>query len=80
MQFDGRLGGRRLQHLYIGGDVYRLDIREFANAVLLDPGKEVTRRPVIGHAGVLVADRRGEKLDEAARGVLAGIGDRRGDH
>ena len=58
----------------------RLDIGEVADAVLLDPGKEVTRGPVIGHAGVLVADRRGEKLDEAARGVLAGIGNRRGDH
>jgi hypothetical protein len=80
VQFDSRFGGCRLQHLDTGRHVHRLDISEFANAVLLDPGKEVTRRPVIGRAGVLVADRHGEKLDEAACGVLAGIGDHRGDH
>jgi hypothetical protein len=62
VQFDGRLGGRRLQHLYIGGDVDRLDVGQRADLVLLDPGEEVARGPVIGHAGVLVADRRGEKF------------------
>ena len=31
MQFYGRLGRRRLQHLYIGGDVDRLDVGEFAD-------------------------------------------------
>ena len=40
MQFDGRLGGRRLQHLYIEGDVHRLDVSQPADLVLLDPGKE----------------------------------------
>jgi hypothetical protein len=43
MQFDGPLGGRRLQHLHIGGDVDRLDVGELADLVLLDPGKEVPR-------------------------------------
>jgi hypothetical protein len=56
VQFDGRLGGRRLQHLYIGGDVNGLDIGQHADLVLLDPGEEVTRGPVIGHARVLVAE------------------------
>ena len=34
----------------------------------------MTRGPVIGHARVLVADRRGEKFEEA-RGMVAGVGD-----
>jgi len=75
MQFDGRLGGRRLQHLYIGGDVDRLDVGELANLVLLDPGKEVAGGPVIGHARVLVADRGGEEFQEPARCMVAGAGD-----
>jgi hypothetical protein len=75
MQFDGRLGGRRLQHLYIGGDVDRLDVGELANLVLLDPAKEVAGGPVIGHARVLVADRGGEEFQEPARCMVAGAGD-----
>jgi hypothetical protein len=74
---DGRLGGCRLQHLYIGGDVNRFDVGKLADLVLLDPGEEMTRGTVIGHAGVLVTDRRVEKLDKAARGMVAGIGDHR---
>jgi hypothetical protein len=75
VQFDGRLGGRRLQNLYIGRDMDRLDVCELADLVLLDPGEEVARGPVVDHAGVFVADRRGEKFDEAPRGLVAGVGD-----
>ncbi len=70
-----RLGGRRLQRLYIGGDVHGLDVGELADAVLLDPGEERAHGPVIGHARVLVADVGGEEFQEPARGVIAGIGD-----
>jgi hypothetical protein len=54
-----------------------LDVGEFADLMLLDPGKEVAGGPVIGHARVLVADRRGKKLKEAPRGVVTGIGNHR---
>ena len=36
--------------------------------------------PVVGHARVLVADGGGEEFEEAARGVLAGVGDDAGHH
>jgi len=68
MQFDGRLGSGRLQPLYVCCNVDRLDVGELTDLVLLDPGEEVAGGPVIGHARVLVADRRGEKLEEARRG------------
>ena len=55
----------------------RLDVGQFADPVPLDPGEEGTRSRVIGHARVLVADRGGEEFEEAARGMLTGIGDHR---
>jgi hypothetical protein len=75
MQFYGRLGGRRLQHLHRGGDVDRLDVGELADLVLLDPGEKMAGGPVIGHAGVLVADGGGEEFEEPARRMSAGAGD-----
>jgi hypothetical protein len=45
VQFDGRLGGGRLQRLYIRRDVDGLDIGELADAVLLNPGEEVAELP-----------------------------------
>ena len=77
MLLYGRLGGRGLERLDIGGDVDRLDVGELVNAVLLQPGKKVAHGPVIGHAGVLVADRRSKELQEPARRMIAGVGDRR---
>jgi hypothetical protein len=70
-----RLGRGRLQHLYIGGDVNGLDIGQLADLMLFDPGKEVARGPVIGHARVLVADLCSKKFEETARGMIAGAGD-----
>jgi hypothetical protein len=43
----------------------RLDIREFANPMLLQPGEEVADGPVIGHACVVIVDRGREKIQEA---------------
>jgi hypothetical protein len=40
----------------------RLDVDERGDSVLFEPGEERARRVVIGHAGVLVADRCGEKI------------------
>ena len=57
-----------------------LDLGELANAVLLDPSEEVAHGPVIGHARILVADLGGEKFEKAARGMVVGVGDHRGDH
>jgi hypothetical protein len=72
---DRSLAGlRHLQCLDIRSDVERLDIREFANAMLLEPGEERTRGPVIGHPGVVVLDRGGEKIEETARRAIAGVG------
>jgi hypothetical protein len=64
-----------LQHLYIGGDVNRLDVGQPADLVPLDPAEEVARGLVIGHARVLVADRRREKFEKPLRGMIAGVGD-----
>jgi hypothetical protein len=66
-----------LQRFEIGGDVEGLDIRELADAVLLEPSEERAHGPVIGHARVVVLDRGGEKLEEAARRAIAGLGDHR---
>ena len=52
---------------------------QLADVVLFEPGEERARGPVIGLARVAVADRRGEEFEEAADGVLAGVGDRRRD-
>ena len=47
------------QRLDIGGDMQRLDIGDFADGVLVAPGEEPRGGAIIGHAGVLVPDRRG---------------------
>src|SRR3954453_21475583 len=73
---DGWLRGGFLQRLDIGGDMQRLDIDKFGDAALFEPRKKRACRPVIGHAGILVADRRGEEFEEAAHGLITGTGNR----
>ena len=51
----------------IGRNMDRLDVRELTDPVLLDPGKEVARGPVMGHARVAIADTGGDELGETAR-------------
>ena len=59
----------------------RLDVGELAELVVLAPGEEPADGMQVGRPGVLVADGGGEEFQEAARGVLAGVGDdRRHDH
>jgi hypothetical protein len=74
---DRRLRHSLLERLHIGGDVERLDIDQRHNAGGIEPGEEIRDGPVIGHAGVLVADGGGKELQEAAHGGVAGAGDRR---
>ena len=74
---DRRLLEILAERLDIGGDVQRLDVGELADLVLVAPGEEPHDGPVIGHARVLVADGGGEEFEEAARGLVAGVGDRR---
>ena len=50
----------------------RLDIGNLADLVMVAPGEEPSCSPVIGHAGILVADGGGEEFEEAARGLVAG--------
>jgi hypothetical protein len=75
--FDGRPGRRALFHCRIAGvghlqrfdirsDMERLDIDEPADAVLIEPGEERAHSSVTGHACVVVLDRGGEKIEEAA--------------
>ena len=71
------LGHPGAERLDIGGDVERLDVDELADLVTVDPGKELRHGPVIGHAGVLVADGGGEEFQEPSRGMVAGAGDHR---
>ena len=55
----------------------RLDVGELTELVMLAPGEEPADGMQIGHAGVLVADGRGEEFQEAAGRVVAGVGDDR---
>ena len=66
------------ERLDVGGDVHRLDVGDLAELVLVAPGEEPADGAVVGHARVRVADGGGEEFDEAARGLVAGIGDQRG--
>ena len=70
-------GGRRLQRLDIGGDVQRFDVSELADLVLPDPAKEVAHGPVIGHAGVLIANLCCKEFQEPSDRVVAGACDHR---
>ena len=72
---DRRLLEILAERLDIGGDVQRLDVGELADPVMVAPGEEPPAGMVIGRAGVLVADGGGEEFQEAARGVVAGVGD-----
>ena len=72
---DGRLRHRLTKVLDIGRDVQRLDISDAADPMLVAPAEKIANRPVGRHAGVLVADRGGEELEEPARGLVAGVGD-----
>ena len=53
----------------------RLDIVKLVDAVLLEPGEERAHRSVIGHAGIVVVDRGGEKIEETACRAIAGLDD-----
>jgi hypothetical protein len=68
------------QVLDIGRHVQRLDIGDTANAVSVAPGEKIASRPVVSHAGVLVADGGGEKFQEPARGLVAGVDDHARHH
>jgi hypothetical protein len=61
---------------HIGGDVDRLNVDELDDAVLLKPGEEIAGGTVISQSGVFITDRRGKKLQEPARRMIAGTGDR----
>ena len=78
MLLDRRLLEILPKTLDIGGDMQRLDIRNLADLVMVAPGEEPSCSPVIGHAGVLVADGGGEEFEEAAGGLVAGGGDNTG--
>jgi hypothetical protein len=54
----------------------RLDLADLADLVMVAPGEEPSCSPVIGHAGIFVADGGGEELEEAADGFVA----RGGEH
>ena len=75
MLLDRRLLEILGHRLDIGGDMQRLDIGDLANLVLVAPGEEPATGPIIGHAGILVPDRRGEEFQEPARRLVAGGGD-----
>ncbi len=71
-----KIPGHRLD---VSRDMQRLDIGELAEPMLVAPGEEAGRSPVIGKPRVVVADGRGEEFEEAAGGVVAGVGDERRD-
>jgi hypothetical protein len=64
--------------LDIGRDVQRLDISDAADPMPVAPAEKIANRPVVRDAGVLVADRGGEELEEPARGLVAGAAMTRG--
>lgn len=63
------------QHLDIGRDMMRADFAELGEILHLEPGEELAHGDAIGGARVRVADVRGEEIDEAQPGALAGVGD-----
>ena len=75
---DRRLLEILAKSLDISGHVQRFDIGDLANLVMVAPGEERRGGPVIGHAGILVADGGGEELEETARGFVAPRRDDRG--
>ena len=72
--FDRRLLEILPKTLDIGRDVQRLDVGDLADLVMLAPAEEPNAGPIIGHAGVFVADGGGEEFEEAAAGLVAGRG------
>ncbi len=77
---DGWLLEVLTERLDIGGDMQRLDIGNFADLVLIDPGEEPHGGAVIGLPCVLVADGGGEEFQKAARGLFAGVGNHARHH
>lgn len=75
----GRLLIGALQSLDIGRHMQRLDGDQFAELMLVAPGEEPAHGPIIGHAGVRVADGGGEEFEEASDGLVTGVGDERRD-
>ena len=71
MLLDRRLLEILAQRLDIGRNVQRLDIGDLADLVMVALGEEPLRGPVIGHAGIFVADGGGEEFEEAAGGLPA---------
>jgi len=65
------------KRLDIGRHMQRLDIGELAELVMLAPGEEPAGGMQVGCPGVAVADGGGEEFEEAAGGLLAGVGDHR---
>src|SRR6476661_5323128 len=63
-----------LQRLYIGGDVEWSDRCQRQVAVFA-PGEELVASPDIGATRVRVADVRGEEVDVAPAGRVAGVRD-----
>ena len=68
------LGRGFLRRLDISRDMQRLDVDKLCDAALFEPAEERARRLIIRHARVLVADRRSEKFEEAARFKLFSVG------
>ena len=74
--FDRRLFEVAAHGLDVGGDVERFDIDERLNfRTSVAPIEESTAGPKVGHAGVVVRDRRGEEFQKASRRLVAGLGD-----
>jgi hypothetical protein len=59
--------------LNAGGDHNRCNRSEVSNPSLLRPGEKGSSGPHIGHTGVLIANVRREKLQEASACLLAGL-------
>jgi hypothetical protein len=51
----------------------RLDIDELDDAVLIEPAEKTAGGPVIGHSGVLVADRRSKERQKTSRRLIAAL-------
>ena len=75
---DRRLLKILAHSLDIGGDMQWLDIGNLADLVMVAPGEEPSCGPVIGHAGIFVADGGGEEFEETADGLVASGGDNTG--
>ena len=80
MLIDRRLLKILTERFDVGGDMQGLDVSDLADLVPVDLSKEPHDGMVIGLPRIFVVDGGGEEFEEAARGLVASLGDHARHH